>query len=125
MTKRRILVVDDEEQFTQFIHQVLARGGTYEVREENRGPRVIHAIREFHPDLILLDINIPEISGDEIAAMIREDKRFCRIPVIFVTALMTHDEAVDKVMGRSLVLSKPVGVEKLLDSVQAALEESL
>src|SRR2546423_5120830 len=59
MSKRRILVVDDETSITRLLKLNLEQTGSYEVREENLGARVLEAAREFKPDLVLLDVMMP------------------------------------------------------------------
>jgi len=118
LNQKKILVVDDETEYTSFLRGVLS---SYEVREENLGSRVLQSAREFRPDLILLDINIPYVSGDLIASLIQQDERLKDIPIIFITGLLTSDEAAEKLNGRHLVLSKPVKSEELLKCVADAL----
>ena len=124
MIKKRILVVDDEEDFAHFLNELLTTRGNYEVREECKGAKVLQTAREFHPDLILLDISMPDISGDVIASVIRDDTHLRRIPIIFVTALLRPDEVEGRTMSQSLVLPKPIKAENLLDCVRSKLEEA-
>ena len=124
MSRKRILVVDDDQEFTRFVHAALTTRGNYDVREENEGKRALNAAREFHPHLILLDVNMPYVPGDLIASLIREDRELHNIPIIYVTALIKPEESEDKELGQNLMLSKPVQVEKLLECIRLKLEEA-
>lgn len=67
--EKKILIVDDEEDFTKLIKLNLERTGEYEVEIENGGLRGLAAAREFKPDLILLDILMPDMEGGEVASV--------------------------------------------------------
>ena len=123
MSKKRVLVVDDDREYSHFICGVLTARGDYEVREEHDGRQVLSVVREFRPHLILLDVQIPFVSGDLIAAMMREDSQLCSIPIIYLTGLLKNEEGEEKELGHSLLLSKPVEVEKLLKCIQTKLEK--
>lgn len=73
MTKK-ILVVDDEVVLTKMVKMNLERTGKYEVRTENSGSKALQAVRDFKPDLIFMDVMMPDMSGDEVIAEIREDR---------------------------------------------------
>ena len=90
--KKRILVVDDEVALTRIIKLNLERTGNYEVRTENMGSMAIPAAKEFRPDLIFLDVMMPDMSGDEVAALLEEDPRLSNIALIFMTAIVTKEE---------------------------------
>lgn len=91
--KKRILVVDDEPDLTRLLKLQLEAEGYYEVREENDSTLVLQAAREFDPDLIVLDIMMPQVDGTEVAVRLKEDVRLAHLPVIFMTALILGDEA--------------------------------
>src|ERR1035438_4062424 len=71
--KKRILVVDDEPALTRMIKLTLEQTEQYEVRTENLGRKAIEAAREFKPELILLDVLMPDMLGSEIAAQLEQD----------------------------------------------------
>ena len=70
--KKKILVVDDEAGLTRMIKANLERTGKYEVRTENMGSRAMAAAREFRPDLMFLDVMMPDMSGDDVAARLAD-----------------------------------------------------
>ena len=88
--KKKILVVDDEASLTRMVKANLERTGKYEVRTENMGSKAIEAAREFKPDLMFLDVMMPDMSGDEVAAALREDSELNDMKYVFLTAIVTN-----------------------------------
>src|SRR5258706_15639749 len=86
MLPKKILVVDDEVTITRLLKLNLEKTGAYVVREENRGAKAYAAAREFKPDLILLDVMMPDLDGGEVAAQLQADPLMKGIPIIFLTA---------------------------------------
>ena len=123
--KRRILVVDDEKALTRMLKLNLERAGNYEVRTENEGANAIPAAREFKPDLMLLDVMMPGVTGDEIAAELKADPLLAHIKYIFVTAIITRDEAGEAGanIGGNVFLAKPVKAEELIATIERMLAE--
>ena len=89
--KKRILVVDDEPEITFMVKLNLEQTGRYEVRTENLGRRAIEAAREFRPDLILLDVMMPDMLGSEIAEQLQADPKLRAIKFVFLTAMVTKE----------------------------------
>ena len=123
MAKKRILVVDDEVALTRMVKLNLERTGNYEVRTENEGPNAIPAAREFKPDLILLDVMMPGMTGDEIAAKLREDPVLSHIKFIFVTAIVTRGETdnMGASIGGNIFLAKPIKAQELIGAIERVL----
>src|SRR5260370_36127664 len=90
--KRRILVVDNDRDSTRLVKILLERTGRYSVLEENDATKAHQSAQNFKPDLILLDIVMPETDGGEVAAHIQADPELQKTPVIFLTALVTKAE---------------------------------
>src|ERR1700745_969324 len=91
--KRRILIVDNDRDATHLVKVLLERTGHYLVLEENDATKAHPSARSFRPDLILLDIVMPETDGGEVAARIQADPELQNTPIIFLTALVTRAEA--------------------------------
>ena len=89
MAKRKLLVVDDEVSLTRILKLNLEETGKYEVRTENRGSNTLNAALEFRPDLILLDIMMPDVIGSEVAEELLAEKELKDIKIIFLTALVS------------------------------------
>ena len=118
--KKRILVVDDEPDFTYSIRMGLETLGSYEVREENDANNAKRAARDFMPHLILLDIMMPELDGSEVASAIREDSKLRHIPVVFCTALVSKKEVRNGscTIGGNVFLPKPFDLDKLIECIE-------
>ncbi|MEP4487126.1 MAG: response regulator [Halioglobus sp.] len=121
--KKRILVVDDEVTLTRMVKLNLERTGDYEVRTENEGAMAVPAAREFKPDLILLDVMMPGMTGDEVAAQLKEDPLLADTKFIFVTAIVTKSETAQagSNIGGNVFLAKPVKTEELVDTIEKVL----
>lgn len=92
MEKKRILLVDDDLAFTRMMKLNLERAGAYEIRVENTGSQAVASAREFKPNLILLDVIMPEVDGGDVAAMLKDDPFLKDVPVVFITALVSGEE---------------------------------
>lgn len=92
MDKKRILVVDDDLGFSRMMKLNLERLGAYEIRVENSGSRAVATAREFKPNLILLDVIMPEVDGGDVAAQLKTDALLKDVPVVFITALVSGEE---------------------------------
>jgi len=116
-----ILVVDDEERMSRFIRLNLEHDG-FQVVEANRGMKAINLIRERIPDLVLLDVMMPDLDGFEVLQLIRESYQ---VPVIMLTAKGEED---DKVKGLELgaddYVTKPFSPRELVSRVKAVLRRN-
>ncbi|VAX13566.1 hypothetical protein MNBD_GAMMA24-1561 [hydrothermal vent metagenome] len=122
--KKRILVVDDEVALTRMVKMNLERSGDdYEVRTENQGVKVVAAVRDFWPDLIFLDVMMPDMSGDEVAQQLREDPVLAGIKIVFMTAIVTKEETSEMSgnIGGNEFLAKPVKTEELIATIERIL----
>jgi DNA-binding response OmpR family regulator len=125
MSITKIVIVDDEVNLTKMLKLNLEENGNYEVRTVNQAKHAIDSIREFMPDLVLLDIMMPELQGNEIAEIIMDDSQLREIKIIFLTALITKTEAPEagkKIAGRKF-LAKPVKIAELLACIEEELEK--
>ena len=119
-TKKRILVVDDEVSITRNLKLTLETSGEYEVHTENLATQALAAARIFRPDLILLDLLMPDMEGGDLAALFKADPLFRDTPVIFLTALVSNKETdgAEVVSGAHLFVAKPVDVSKLMQIIE-------
>jgi len=120
--KTRILIIDDNCDFTYSAKCALERTGRYSVWEENDPARAHQTAQRVRPDLILLDVAMPETDGGEVAARIESDPTLHRTPVVFLTALVTKAETKSglQIQGHAF-LAKPTSIPELV----AGIEESL
>ncbi len=124
MGKTKILVVDDEERLTKMVKLNLEQTGDYEIRTENLATNALNAAREFKPDLIILDIMMPDISGDVIAQQLLDDEELNDIKIVFLTALVTKGEIKAKgseIAGRTFI-AKPVKIDELITCIEEQLK---
>ena len=118
----RILIVDNDADTTHLVKILLERTGHYLVLEENDATKAYQSARNFRPDLILLDIVMPETDGGEVAARIEADSELQNTPMIFLTALVTRAETKSglSIQGHPF-LAKPVSIPELIKAIEEHL----
>jgi two-component system cell cycle response regulator DivK len=118
---KTVLVVEDNELNMKLFHDLLQASG-YNILQTRNGLEAIDIAREHRPDLILMDIQLPEVSGLEVTKWIKEDDDLRSIPVIAVTAFaMKGDEERIRQGGCEAYLSKPISVATFLSTVKSYL----
>ena len=118
---KTVLVVEDNELNMKLFHDLL-EGIGYNIVETRNGLEAIDLARKHKPDLILMDIQLPEVSGLEVTKWIKEDDALRHIPVIAVTAFaMKGDEERIRQGGCEAYMSKPISVGKFIETVKAYL----
>ena len=116
-----ILIVDDEPINIKLLEKALQ--DSYDICTANNGYDAIRLVKEKHPDLILLDVMMPDLSGFEVCNIIKYDVAFAEIPVIFLTAMnLPEGEALGLELGGIDYLAKPVNLELLKLRVRNHLE---
>ena len=120
--KRRILVVDDDGDSTHMVKILLEMTGCYLVVEENDATKAHRDARIFRPDLILLDMMMPQRDGGDVALEIEADPGLQRTPILFLTALVTKAEARAglQIQGHP-VLAKPINIPELIEKIEENL----
>ena len=120
--RKRILIVDNDPNTTHLVKVLLERTGHYLVLEENDATKAHHNARNFRPDLILLDVVMPETDGGEVAAQIEADPELHNTPIVFLTALVTRAEARSglNIQGHPF-LAKPVSIPELINAIEQHL----
>lgn len=120
MKKTRILIIDDEPGFTRLVKLNLEESGPYEVHTENSSLQGFRAAKEFNPDLIFLDIIMPEKDGGDVAHQIRGHPELKNIPIIFLSAVVSRKEAYGTTFmsGGEIFLAKPTTIEALQKCIQ-------
>jgi CheY-like chemotaxis protein len=120
--KACILIIDNNRDFAHSAKLALERTGRYFVYEENDGSKAHQTAQGLKPNLILLDIAMPETDGGEVAARIESDPILNRTPIVFLTALVTKAETKSglQIQGHPF-LAKPISIPELV----AAIEQSL
>jgi len=120
MTKR-VLIVEDNDLNMKLFHDLLEAHG-YDTLQTKDGMEALRLARQHHPDLILMDIQLPEVSGLEVTKWIKEDDDLRSIPIIAVTAFaMKGDEEKIREGGCEAYIAKPISVANFLQTVQRFL----
>lgn len=121
-----ILAVDDEESFTFFVKLNLQTqtNDRFKVTTAASGEEGLALAKKLQPDLILLDIMMPDMSGPEVAEELLLDSRTKNIPIIFITALVKKDEVKKEAgwMGGREFIAKPVSKEELIRRIESTLK---
>ena len=122
--KPRILIIDNNRDFTLSAKVGLERTRRYSVSEENEPARAHQTAQRVKPDLILLDIAMPETDGGEVAARIESDPTLRGTPIVFLTALVTKAEARSglEIQGHRF-LAKPISIPDLVAGIERDLPE--
>ena len=119
---KTVLIVEDNDLNMKLFHDLLEAHG-YETLQARTGPEAIALAREHLPDLILMDIQLPEVSGLQVTAEIKEDADMADIPVIAVTAFaMKGDEDRIREGGCEDYIAKPISVSSFLEKVKRYLD---
>ncbi len=117
--RKKILIVDDEKQFGEMIKINLETEGDYEVCVETRGRQALDTARRFNPDLILLDIIMPDKSGYDVARDFSLDTQLRAKPFIYLTALSKPEVLLRESERKNIAyLAKPVSRECLLEAIR-------
>lgn len=121
MMSKKVLIVEDNELNMKLFHDLLDSQG-YETLQTREGLQALALARAHHPDLILMDIQLPEISGLEVTKWLKDDEELNHIPVIAVTAFaMKGDEERIRQGGCEAYISKPISVMHFLETVRKHL----
>lgn len=119
--KGKILIVDDEVDYATLLSRRLRFDG-YEVSCYDRGEEALETIRRILPDLILLDINLPNISGFEVYNRIKSDEALKEIPIIFLSALHEKEDHCLHFLKADGFLKKPCDSALILRTIRNTLE---
>ena len=118
---KKVLIVEDNELNMKLFHDLLDSQG-YETLQTREGLQAMALARAHSPDLILMDIQLPEISGLEVTKWLKDDEELAHIPIIAVTAFaMKGDEERIRQGGCEAYISKPISVMHFLETVRKHL----
>ena len=116
----KILLVDDEESFGRLAKRSLEAIGHYDVRTETRASNAVAAALEFKPDMVLLDVMMPDGDGGQVAASFQENRALQNIPLVFLTASVKRDDPTEtmRMIGGRFYIPKPVKVADLIKCIE-------
>jgi excisionase family DNA binding protein len=114
--KRKVLIVDDDVELVELITDALDRDGRFETRSVNNGFDAGMMVKEYRPDLIVLDVMLPDINGKEVCQRVRGDKTMNDVRIICISGMVEEDKVAElKEAGANDFLHKPFEVERLVE----------
>lgn len=114
--KRKVLIVDDDVELVELMVDVFDRDGRFDVRSANNGFDAGMLVKEFRPDLVVLDVMLPDINGKEVCQRVRSDGNLEAVKIICISGMVEQDKIAElRVAGADDFLNKPFPIEKLLE----------
>ncbi len=121
--RRRILIVDDDQAVVDLISDVLATDARFETKVVNNGFGAGMLAKEYHPDLIILDVMLPDINGQAVCELVRQDPTMAEIKIICISGMIEEDKIADlKKSGADDFLHKPLDIDELIRRVCRLLD---
>ena len=116
--KYRILIIEDEEYLASLIKLNLEQTGKYRVSIANDGEEGLNKAKREKPGLVILDLRLPKLSGEEVCKAIRQDGKIGNVPIVMVTAKDSlADSIVGRVIGADCYITKPFELDNLLKQI--------
>ncbi len=121
--KKKLLIVDDDEDLVELISDGFDRDGRFEIRTANNGFDAGMGVKEFRPDLVILDVMLPDINGKEVCHRVRSDPSLDSVKILCISGMVEHNkvEAL-RAAGANAFLQKPFAVEDLISHACDLLE---
>jgi excisionase family DNA binding protein len=114
--RRKALIVDDDEELVELIRDELERDGRFEIRIANNGFDAGMMVREYRPDIIVLDVMLPDINGKEVCQRVRSDSALDDTKIICISGMVEHDKIEElRAAGADDFMQKPFEVDALID----------
>ncbi|MFP6658273.1 MAG: response regulator [Pirellulales bacterium] len=121
--KRKISVVDDDVELVELITDVLERDGRFDVKSVNNGFDAGMMVKDYQPDLIVLDVMLPDINGKEVCQRVRSDSSMDSVKIICISGMVEEDKVDElRLAGANDFMRKPFEVEVLVDRVCQLLD---
>ncbi len=121
--KRKVLLVDDDVELVELINKVLEEDGRFEVRIAGNGFDAGMMVKDYRPDLIILDVMLPDINGKEVCQRVRADSTLEDVRILCISGMVEEDKIQElKLAGADDFLHKPFEIEELIDRMCAQLE---
>ena len=121
--KKKLLIVDDEQDLVELMSDAFARDGRFEIRTANNGFDAGMQVKEFRPDMVVLDVMLPDINGKEVCQRVRSDKSLDSVRIICISGMIEPDKVSDlRASGADDFMQKPFTVDRLIERVCDLLE---
>ena len=117
--KKRILIIDDDAESIELLKEDIEKYGTYEIFEETQGLKAMAAVHKYRPDLVLLDVMIPDLDGPSIARQIELEFQYT-IRILFISSIVDFDKENRAAVGRHPFIPKstsPEEIKVILDKI--------
>ena len=116
--KRRALIVDDDEDLVELISDALIADGRFELRTANNGFDAGMMVKEYRPDIIVLDVMLPDINGKEVCQRVRTDSSMDDVRIICISGMVEQDKIQDlKDAGADHFVQKPFEIDQLIERI--------
>ena len=124
--KPKILVIDDEYEICEFTKAMLEKTNKFDAITTANAAEGIALAKTQHPDLILLDVAMPDMDGPQVAEAIRQDPRTKDIPIVFLTGLTNKKELDNNngIIGGNFFIAKPTDNKELVARIESILQEA-
>ncbi len=114
--KRKLLIVDDDVELVELMVDVFARDGRFEIKSANNGFGAGMLVKEFRPDLVILDVMLPDINGKEVCQRVRNGPSMKTVKIICISGMVEQDKIADlRAAGADDFMNKPFSVDVLLE----------
>ncbi|MBX3416316.1 MAG: response regulator [Pirellulaceae bacterium] len=121
--KRKLLIVDDDEALVELMSEVFQSDGRFDIKTANNGFDAGMLVKEFRPDLVILDVMLPDINGKEVCQRVRMDPTMESVRIICISGMVEQDKIQELLAaGANDFMNKPFAVEKLLERACMMLE---
>lgn len=114
--KRKILIVDDDVDLVELMSDAFAGDGRFDIKTANNGFDAGMLVKEFRPDIVVLDVMLPDINGKEVCQRVRMDPTMKTVKIICISGMVEQDKVADlRAAGADDFMNKPFAVEKLIE----------
>ncbi len=122
-SKRKVLIVDDDQELVELMRDAFERDGRFEIRLANNGFDAGMLVKEFRPDLVVLDVMLPDINGKEVCQRVRCDETLDSVKIICISGMVEQDKVADlRTAGADDFMQKPFAIDRLMERACDLLE---
>jgi len=114
--KKKLLIVDDDQDLVELISEGFERDGRFDIRSVNNGFDAGMGVREFRPDLVILDVMLPDINGKEVCQRVRSDAALDMVKILCISGMVEQEKVAElKAAGADDFMQKPFSIEDLIE----------
>ena len=121
--KKKLLIVDDDQDLVDLMYDTFERDGRFDIRTANNGFDAGMQVKEFRPDIVILDVMLPDINGREVCQRVRGDRTMDSVKILCISGMVEQDKVSDlRAAGANEFMQKPFTTDRLLDRACDLLE---